>query len=281
MSSMGRRSQRERPGTPTGPATMRRRRRKLVPALALGAMALGVSGLLLILPSVSSACQPVSSSTSASAVAAPGVSADRVAAAIEPGSRVLIVGDSYTSGRGSASGLRGWAQDLSEDRGWTAKIDGYPGTGYVDTGRTGSSHYTYGPRLERHAAFDPQLVIVQGSQNDWLVDSDTLRATVERTLRTAQQTWPDAVVVALGPSAPLPWANSTVGVAASVSAGAAAAGVPYIDALAGRWFTSSNSPGYSAVDGGHPNDAGYQYLADRVSESLDALGAPVGSARCV
>jgi lysophospholipase L1-like esterase len=278
---MGRRSQRERPGTPTGPATMRRRRRRLVPALALGAMALGVSGLLLILPSVSSACQPVSSSTSASAVAAPGVSADRVAAAIAPGADVLIVGDSYTSGRGSASGIRGWAQDLAEDRGWDAKIDGYPGTGYVDTGRTGSSHYTFGPRIERHASFDPQLVIVQGSQNDWLVDSDTLRATVERTLRTAQQTWPDAVVVALGPSAPVPWANSTVGVAASVSAGAAAAGVPYIDALAGRWFTAANSPGYSAVDGGHPNDAGYQYLADRVGEALDALAASADGAQCV
>ena len=260
---------------------MRRRRRGLVPALALGAMALGVSGLLLILPSVSSACQTVSSSTSASAIAAPGVSADRIAAAIEPGSRVLIVGDSYTAGRGSTTGIRGWAQDISEDRGWTAEIDGYPGTGYVDTGRTGSSHYTFGPRLQRHGLFDPRLVIVQGSQNDWLVDADTLRATVERTLRQAQQTWPSAVVVALGPSAPLPWANSTVGVAASVSAGAAAAGVPYIDPLAGRWFTSSNSPGYSAVDGGHPNDAGHQYLAERVSDSLDALAAPVGSARCL
>ena len=124
-------------------------------------------------------------------------------------------------------------------------------------------------------------MIVQGSQNDWLVDADTLRAPWSGPSATAQQTWPDAVVVALGPSAPLPWANSTVGVAASVSAGAAAAGVPYIDALAGRWFTSSNSPGYSAVDGGHPNDAGHQYLAERVGDSLDALAAPVGSARCL
>ncbi|MBT1541357.1 SGNH/GDSL hydrolase family protein [Curtobacterium flaccumfaciens pv. flaccumfaciens] len=277
---MGRGSQRERPGTPNDPATMPRRRRRLVPALALGAMALGFSGLLLILPSVSSACQPVSSSTSASAVAAPGVSAERIAAAIEPGSRVLIVGDSYTSGRGSTSGIHGWAQDISEDRGWKAKIDDYPGTGYVDVGASGSSHFTFGPRIERDASFDPELVIVQGSQNDWLVDADTLRAAVERTLRTAQQTWPDAVVVAFGPSAPLPHAKTTVGVAASVSSAAATVGVPYIDALAGRWFTTTNSPGYSAPDGGHPNDAGHQYLADRVSEALDALATPADSARC-
>jgi lysophospholipase L1-like esterase len=55
--------------------------------------------------------------------------------------------------------------------------------------------------------------------------------------------------------------------------------VPYIDALAGQWFTPANSPGYAAIDGGHLNDAGYQYLADRVSESLDALAAP-GDERC-
>jgi hypothetical protein len=176
-------------------------------------MALGVSGLLVILPTVSSACQPVTTSSS--------VSSAQVADAIAPGSDVLIVGDSYTSGRGSTSGVDGWAQDLVADRHWDATIDGYPGTGYVDTGRTGSSHYTFGPRLERHAEdVDPQLVIVQGSQNDWLVDSSTLQARVEKTLRDAEQTWPDAVVVALGPSAPLPWAKSTVGVAASVSAGA-------------------------------------------------------------
>lgn len=236
-------------------------------------MALGVSGLLVILPTVSNACQPATTSSS--------VSSAEVADAIAPGASVLIVGDSYTSGRGSTSEDTGWAQDLVADRHWKATIDGYPGTGYVDTGRTGSSHYTFGPRLERHAEdLDPQLVIVQGSQNDWLVDSSTLQERVERTLRNAEQTWPDAVVVALGPSAPLPWANATVGVAASVSAGAAAAGVPYIDALAGQWFTTANSPGYAAIDGGHLNDAGYQYLADRVGESLDALAAPDDGDRC-
>ncbi|ROP72241.1 SGNH/GDSL hydrolase family protein [Curtobacterium sp. PhB115] len=246
--------------------------RRLFPGIALGAMALGVSAFLVILPTVSSACQPTSTSTS--------VSAAEVADAIAPGTDVLIVGDSYTSGRGSTSGVHGWAQDIAADRDWNAKIDGYPGTGYVDTGRTGSSHYTFGPRIERHAAFDPQLVIVQGSQNDWLVDSEKLQATVERTLRTAEQTWPDAVVVAVGPSAPQPWASSTVGVAASVSAGAAAAGVPYIDALGGQWFTSMNSPGYAASDGAHLNDAGYQYLADRIEESLDALATPADGEQC-
>ncbi|WIE64532.1 SGNH/GDSL hydrolase family protein [Curtobacterium sp. MCLR17_036] len=268
---MARRSDRGRPGADS-PAAVRRRRR-VFPGIALGTMALGVIGLLVILPSVSSACQPVTTSS--------GASASKVAAAIAPGSRVLIVGDSYTSGRGSTTGLHGWAQDIVADRHWNAKIDGYPGTGYVDTGRTGSSHYTYGPRIERHAAFDPQLVLVQGSQNDWLVDAEMLQARVERTLRTAEQTWPDAVVVAVGPSAPQPWAQSTTGVAASVSAGAAAAGVPYIDALGGGWFTAANSPRYQASDGAHLNDAGYQYLADRVAQSLDELAGPAdGDEQC-
>ncbi len=235
-------------------------------------MALGVAGCLVMLPAVSDACQSVP--------AASDVSATRVAAAISRGSDVLIVGDSYTTGRGSYDGTHGWAQDLATERGWDATIDGVPGTGYVNTGATNSTRWNYVSRIERSAALDPQLVIVQGSQNDWLVSAATLEARVERTLRTAQRQWPRAVVVAVGPSAPQPRAESTAGISSAVAAGARAAGVPYVDPLDGQWFTAMNSASYAAPDGQHLNDAGYLYLAGRIEDSLDELATPAQGEQC-
>ncbi|WFR67224.1 SGNH/GDSL hydrolase family protein [Curtobacterium flaccumfaciens] len=231
-----------------------------------------MAGCLMMLPAVSDACQ--------TAPDAADVSATRAAAAISRGSDVLIVGDSYTTGRGSHDGTHGWAQDLATERGWDATIDGVPGTGYVSIGATNSTRWNYLSRIERRAALDPQLVLVQGSQNDWLVSSDALEARVERTLRTARHQWPNAVVVAIGPSAPVPRAETTGGISSAVAAGARAAGVPYVDALGERWFTQANSASYAAADEQHLNDAGYLYLAGRIEDALDELATPTEGDQC-
>ncbi|SOC89008.1 Lysophospholipase L1 [Curtobacterium sp. 314Chir4.1] len=235
-------------------------------------MAVGVVGCLVMLPAVSNACQTVPDASDASA--------SRTASAIARGSDVLIVGDSYTTGRGSYDGTHGWAQDLVAERGWDATIDGVPGTGYVNTGATKSTRWNYLSRIERSDSIDPALVIVQGSQNDWLVSADTLERRVERTLRTAKRQWPDAVVVAIGPSAPQPLARTTTGISDAVAAGARAAGVTYVDALDGRWFTTTNSASYAARDGQHLNDAGYLYLAGRIDDALEALATPRMREQC-
>ena len=235
-------------------------------------MSLGVAGLLVMLPAVSNACQKVPDVSS--------VPAATMAAAIDPGSPVLIVGDSYTKGSGSYDGHHGWAQDLVADLHWDATIDGIGGSGYANTAGTGSARFTYASRIRAHRDLHPELVLVQGSQNDWLVGADRLRSTVESTLRLARQQWPDAVVVAMGPSAPQPRAQSTAGIGAAVAAGARAAGVTYIDPLERRWFTERNSPGYATPDGEHLTDAGYRYLAGRVASALDGMAAPAGVDRC-
>lgn len=235
-------------------------------------MAVGVAGFLVMLPAVSDACQTVPDSTN--------LSAARAASAIARGSDVLIVGDSYTTGRGSSDNTHGWAQDLVQEQGWDATIDAIPGTGYVNTGGTGSTGRTYLSRIERRASLDPDLVIVQGSQNDWLVGPTSLERRVERTLRTAQRQWPDAVVVAIGPSAPQPRAESTTGISGAVAAGARAVGVPFVDAVGGQWFTTANSGSYAAVDGQHLNDAGYLYLAGRIEGALRELATPRERDQC-
>jgi lysophospholipase L1-like esterase len=262
-------------GVPGGSrrSTAQTRRRRAVPAIALGAMCLGIAGLLVMLPAVSDACQPVPATSD--------FSAEQVADAIAPGSDVLIVGDSYTTGRGSYDDVHGWAQDLVSERQWDATINGYPGTGYVNPGRGRSSRAVYLSRIEQRAALTPDLVIVQGSQNDWLTDSATLEKTVERTLRQAEVQWPDAVVVAIGPSAPQPRAEATTGINDAVAAGASAVGVPYIDAIDGQWFTAMNSGSYAATDQQHLNDAGYLYLAGKIDAELEQLATQPDGEQCL
>lgn len=223
-------------------------------------MALGVGAFVVLLPSVSDACQPTTTPVRASA-----------ADALDPGSRVLIVGDSYTTGRGSTDGDHGWAQMITADESWNSTIDGIPGSGYVNRAASGSVENTYLPRIESHAGLDPDLVLVQGSQNDWTVGPRALQRVVTATLRQAEEQWPDALVVAIGPSAPAPLATATTNISDAVGAGARAAGVPYIDAVDAQWFTEFNSRSYAAADGLHLDDAGYRYLARRVTESLHDL----------
>lgn len=239
-----------------------KRRRPSRPAVALGAMSLGVAALVVLVPSMSDACQ--SSATSQSA---------RIASAIAGGSEVLIVGDSYTVGRGSSDQLHGWAQMLTASEAWRSTIDGIPGTGYANGGSGSRSRNTYLPRIATHADLRPDLVLVQGSQNDWNVGADVLERRVATTLRLAKHQWPDAVVVAIGPSAPLPRADSTHGIDAAVAAGARSAEVAYIDPTAAGWFTATNSAAYAARDGEHLDDAGYRYMARRVGDALRGLGA--------
>jgi len=237
-------------------------------------MAVGVAGLLALLPTIGDACSDVPDAVT--------VQPERVRAAIAPGSDVLIVGDSYTRGSGSYDGRHGWAQDIVAELGWDATIDGVGGSGYVSGAAARASSFTYGARLHAHRFLDPDLVLVQGSQNDWVqgADQDVLQGTVERALREARQQWPDAVVIAVGPSAPRPRAEATTDISAAVAAGARAAGVPYVDPLAGQWFTDANSPSFAAADGQHLNDAGYAYLADRVAGSVRSLAAPRPADQC-
>ncbi|PZE82700.1 SGNH/GDSL hydrolase family protein [Curtobacterium sp. MCBD17_032] len=229
-------------------------------------MALGVTAFLVLLPSISDACPATGTPATTQAQRA-----------VSVGSRVLIIGDSYTAGRGSTDRHTGWAQMLSASSGWDSTIDGRPGTGYVNLGSTGSTQNTYLQRVLASKDEDPDLVIVQGSQNDWIVSGAELRPRVEATLRQAVRQWPRALIVAIGPSAPQPRAQTTVEIDAAVSEGARTAGVPYIDPNQERWFTSANSRVYTAADGEHVNDDGHRYLARRIDSAIRGLGTTEAS----
>ncbi len=188
---------------------------------------------------------------------------------------LLIMGDSYTAGVGAAPADQGWAYLVAGSLGYPTNIDGVPGTGFVwGGGAQDNRGLEYEVRLKAIAEdprFVPNLLILQGGQNDALLDNpDEIRAATAQTIESARRFWPGVQVVVLGPSAPQPIAEEMRASNSAVRAGAAAANAPFIDAYEAGWFTAANSPGFNA-DGVHPNTAGHAYLAEKFLAAWAAL----------
>lgn len=188
---------------------------------------------------------------------------------------LLIVGDSYTAGVGADQPEQGWANLVAGQLGYPTNIDGVPGTGFAwGGGEQDEQGREYEVRLREIAAnpaFVPNMLILQGGQNDALVpDPDEVEAATAQTIEAARRFWPGVQVVVLGPSAPQPVAEELRGANSAVRAGAAAAGAPFVNALEAGWFTSANSPDFD-FDSIHPNTAGHAYIAEKFLESWARL----------
>ncbi|WP_458781269.1 SGNH/GDSL hydrolase family protein [Arthrobacter sp. D3-16] len=188
---------------------------------------------------------------------------------------LLIVGDSYTAGVGAEREDQGWAYLVAGELGYPTNIDGVSGTGFAWGGgaqdELGSEYEVRLRDIAADPAFVPNVLILQGGQNDALVPNpEEVETATAQTIEAARRFWPGVQVVVLGPSAPQPLAEELRGVNGAVRAGAAAANAPFIDAAEAGWFTSANSPDFNS-DGAHPNTAGHAYLAERFLEAWAGL----------
>ncbi|HEU4667926.1 MAG TPA: SGNH/GDSL hydrolase family protein [Arthrobacter sp.] len=219
-------------------------------------------------PSVTSAPPPTAAPTAAGTPGALGIELPA-----EP--VLLILGDSYTAGVGADQPDQGWAYLVAAKLGYPATVDGAGGTGFAWGGgaqdERGEEYEVRLRKIAANPAFRPNLLVLQGGQNDSAVaNPDEVEAATAQTIEAARRFWPGVQVVVLGPSAPQPLAEELRGVNTAVRAGAAAANAPFIDAVEGNWFTGANSPGFDA-DGAHPNTAGHAYLAGKFLEAWASL----------
>jgi acyl-CoA thioesterase-1 len=184
--------------------------------------------------------------------------------------KVLIIGDSYTEGYGTTNGATfGWAPVISRDLNWDSTIDGVGNTGYSAGGAPdGSGDRNFRDRLAKHKDLDPDLVFMQGGQNDYHNDSPQLVKDARDTFKQIKQQWPNAAIVALGPSLPVPAANNAAPISDAIGVAARQENVHFISALNEGWLTAQNSPGYSYTDGHHLNNDGAAYLAKCVETAL-------------
>jgi lysophospholipase L1-like esterase len=192
--------------------------------------------------------------------------------------KVLIVGDSFTQGFGATDQKKdSYAKLLVDANGWDARIDGVGGSGYFwGGGKDGHGGMRFVERLAEHAAdpdFVPDLVIFQGSSNDYRANLYQMIDAVYLTVDETRRLWPDAQIAMIGPSLAYPNGENLREMNGALSRAADNRDVPFIDALNARWLNSTNSPGYAFTDGSHLTTPGHAFLASKVKEALDAKTA--------
>ena len=186
--------------------------------------------------------------------------------------RLLILGDSYTEGYAASPPSKGYAVLVGESLGWPTDVDGVGGTGFT-YGGPGGGDDDYVTRIERYVAssrFDPNVIVLEGSQNDYRsVGAITGRVvTAVKTLRAA---YPEARIVLFGPAAPEPLMSQLGPIDRADRAAADELRIPYISPYQGQWFTTDNTATYGFEDGAHLNTAGHAYLAKRFLDEFRPL----------
>lgn len=191
--------------------------------------------------------------------------------------RALVVGDSFTEGYGASSREATWASIAVGTLGWRATIDGVGGTGFSKRSATdGSQGVGFRDRLLRHAddGVDYDVVVLQGGLNDWQASAVQEAAAVRHAVRTAQDAWPDAVVVVFGPAEPLGDGVRRLKLLPAIREASEEAGAVFVDPSAPTpWITRSNTSVFDLGDGLHLNDAGYAYLAARFVAEIQSRQA--------
>jgi lysophospholipase L1-like esterase len=111
--------------------------------------------------------------------------------------RVYVLGDSYAQGAFLDDPRRSWARTFAETTGATVQVDGLSGTGFVADGFVGD--HSFDQRLARALAWAPDVLVVQGGNNDLLVPLGSVEVAAEALLTATS----DRQVVVVGP-APMP-----------------------------------------------------------------------------
>lgn len=179
---------------------------------------------------------------------------------------IAVIGDSWAAGAGSDSNttFSSYGALAARELGVRGVIFGIRGTGFTTTSTAGG---VYRQRLARVAAAEPDLVVVQGSVNDARQSpADVVGAASRQVFEDLRELLPGSVIVALGPmNAPITLPQQTDESSAAIRESARAAGVHFIDPDAEGWLPLTST---LFSDGLHPNQAGYDLIADRLAEAL-------------
>lgn len=178
------------------------------------------------------------------------------------GPTLVVIGDSYSEG---VDNTVVWPQLLAEKRGYRLVNMSIGGTGYLN----GAFATTFGDRIKSSDVERPSIIIFAGSRNDILFAPAEVRAAAREAFAAAQDRFPDARIVAVGPiwdsTAP---ADEVRAINSAVSQAAEASGVEFVDALEADWLADRS---LIHADGIHATDAGQQVLSDGVEEAIPGL----------
>lgn len=191
-----------------------------------------------------------------------------VSPAAEEQPAALFVGDSYTVGEGASSPERRWSTLVAEEMGWHERNVADGGTGFASRWPE-RDLLSYQEQLRSVRPGDVDVVVIAGGQNDF----DDLRDDAPRVFRAvtgtyelARQRFPDAQIVAVGPSTPWAVGLEARALDSAVRAAAHDVGATYVPLLDPNLIQGR----LVHEDGVHATDAGNAAIARRVLEALHA-----------
>jgi acyl-CoA thioesterase I len=213
-----------------------------------------------------SATTTPTSSATPTATATPSAAA-AAATAIAP-TRVVTIGDSIMAGYGLADG-QAWPDLLAAD-GIAVTNLGCSGGGFIADGSCGTD---FTGLIGQAADADPELVIIQSSDNDLGEDDARLAAATTSTLVALRHAFPDATIVGFSTL----WDQPD---AAPAEIAASSAHLQQAVAAVGGTYLDLGEPlrGNAALlqdDDEHPTVAGQKVLLDTVRSALAGAGIEV------
>jgi lysophospholipase L1-like esterase len=179
---------------------------------------------------------------------------------------VLFVGDSYTVGQGTTSPELRWSTRVSEEMGWQELNVAVGGTGFV---KGNAKRDNYPTQLRSVPWGGVDIVVIAGGQNDFKTlrrDPARVFDAVADTYALAALRFPDAEIVAVGPSTPRAVGLEARALDSAVRAAAAAHGATYVSLLDPNIVQG----GLVHADGVHTTDTGNARIAERVLATLQA-----------
>jgi lysophospholipase L1-like esterase len=188
----------------------------------------------------------------------------------------VFLGDSYTEGTGASSPSNGYVRYAGEVAGLNAKPAAQGGTGIVADNGGAIGAQKFDDRLATTVfPYDPDVVVIAGGLNDErLIDDGKLtlaqyRAEYDKLIADIRGGLPKAKIVVLGPFCPeSPTSRPTrtiLDIRDANKAAAQKARVPFIDVF---YLNDENKAIYISADGNHPNDAGHEYLGEKLGADL-------------
>jgi lysophospholipase L1-like esterase len=182
-----------------------------------------------------------------------------------------VIGDSFAAGTAlGGAGGRGFPMMVAQRVGWRWGTTAIGGTGYVAQ-LPGTLPYD-GGQVDRMVADHPDVLVVEGSQNDGRADVRAVGVAATALFAHLRGALPRTRIVVVGPVASnSAQAAALAGVDRVVGEAARAAGLPYVDALGEGWFTDAQAA-LIGEDHIHPTWAGHQRIADLLGADLARLG---------